>query len=318
MEESLLKSNFVGRDGFRWWIGQIPPLSTMGKQAKGSGWGNRFKVRIMGYHPANTIDLPDEDLPWAQCILPTTSGTGAANYASDVKLQQGDVVFGFFMDGDNAQIPVILGSFGRTSYVPSKEYSGPFVPFTGYNNQVKAPDGTLIKGESNEQNASSQDSPIHAPKKVAESANVKQISYYDGIGDVVKLASEKPSVIDKISTEIDNFLRDVAKFSDDISNGIEGAREWLNQEIDKRVIKLQAISSGLVNGMVQDLFERIIPIIKSGLDMLYKQVYGIVLAATGNPVAAHLAGVTAQQAMLAPIRVLQDLIPCVANTIING
>ena len=319
MEESLLKSNFVGRDGFRWWIGQIPPLSTMGKQVKGSGWGNRFKVRIMGYNPANTIDLPDEDLPWAQCLLPTTSGTGAANYASDVKLQQGDIVFGFFMDGDNAQTPVILGSFGRTSYVPSKEYSGPFIPFTGYTNEVKAPDGsTLVKGESNEQNASSQDSPIHAPKKVAESANVRQISYFDGIGDVVKLASEKTSVIDKISTEIDNFLRDVAKFSEDISNGIESAREWLNQEIDKRVTKLQAISSGLVNGMVQDLFERLIPIIKSGLDMLYKQVYGIVLSATGNPVAAHLAGVAAQQSMLAPVRVLQDLIPCVANIIING
>ena len=318
MEESLLKSNFVGRDGFRWWIGQIPPLSTMGKQVKGSGWGNRYKVRIMGYHPANTIELPDEDLPWAQCLLPTTSGTGAANFASDVKLQQGDVVFGFFMDGDNAQVPVILGAFGRTSYVPSKEYSGPFVPFTGYTNEVKKPDKTLVPGESNEQNAAAQDSPIHAPKKVAESANVQQLSYFDGIGDTVKLASEKTTILDKISSEIDNFLRDVSKFSEDIQNGIEEAREWLNQEIDKRVTKIQSIASGLVNGMVEDLFERLIPIIKSGLDMLYKQVYALVLAATGNPVAAHLAGVAAQNAMVTPVQILQDLIPCIANTIINA
>ena len=24
IENNLLKSNFLGRDGFRWWIGQIP------------------------------------------------------------------------------------------------------------------------------------------------------------------------------------------------------------------------------------------------------------------------------------------------------
>ena len=25
LEESFLKTNFMGRDGFRWWVGQIPP-----------------------------------------------------------------------------------------------------------------------------------------------------------------------------------------------------------------------------------------------------------------------------------------------------
>ena len=28
IENNLLKSNFLGRDGFRWWIGQIPPSKT--------------------------------------------------------------------------------------------------------------------------------------------------------------------------------------------------------------------------------------------------------------------------------------------------
>ena len=76
IEESLLKSNFIGRDGFRWWIGQIPPGESLGFQNKGKGWGNRFKVRILGYHPYSKADLPDEDLPWAGCLLPATSGTG--------------------------------------------------------------------------------------------------------------------------------------------------------------------------------------------------------------------------------------------------
>ena len=51
LEESLLKTNFIGRDGFRWWIGQIAQDSSQGSQNDGGGWGNRFKVRILGYHP---------------------------------------------------------------------------------------------------------------------------------------------------------------------------------------------------------------------------------------------------------------------------
>ena len=44
MEESFLKSNFIGRDGFRWWIGQIPPVEAWKEQAGNQGWGNRYKV----------------------------------------------------------------------------------------------------------------------------------------------------------------------------------------------------------------------------------------------------------------------------------
>ncbi len=32
LEESILKSNFVGRDGFKWWIGQVGPESCQGDQ----------------------------------------------------------------------------------------------------------------------------------------------------------------------------------------------------------------------------------------------------------------------------------------------
>jgi hypothetical protein len=88
IDESLLKSNFVGRDGFRWWIGQVAPEDAQGGQINGEGWGNRRKVRIMGYHPHDLTELPDKDLPWAQCMLPTTTGTGAGNNGTNVKYYQ--------------------------------------------------------------------------------------------------------------------------------------------------------------------------------------------------------------------------------------
>ena len=65
IEQSLLKSNFIGRDGFRWWVGQIPKIDSWSEQASGKGWGIRYKVRIMGYHPYDENILSDDDLPWA-------------------------------------------------------------------------------------------------------------------------------------------------------------------------------------------------------------------------------------------------------------
>ena len=96
LEESLLKTNFLGRDGFRWWVGQIPPLEkSYIDQSNGGGWGNRVKVRILGYHPYNTTDLKNEDLPWAIVMLGATDGSGAGNKATSIKIAPGDTVIGF-------------------------------------------------------------------------------------------------------------------------------------------------------------------------------------------------------------------------------
>ena len=32
LEDSILKSNFIGRDGFRWWIGQVASEEAQGDQ----------------------------------------------------------------------------------------------------------------------------------------------------------------------------------------------------------------------------------------------------------------------------------------------
>jgi hypothetical protein len=310
IDESLLKSNFIGRDGFRWWIGQIPPESAHGGQINGAGWGNRFKVRIMGYHPYNTVELPNEDLPWAQCLLPTTSGTGAGNNATTVKVSPGDTVFGFFLDGDNAQIPVIMGCFGRTSQVPSGDYAGPFQPFTGYTSKIKKPNGTLKPDQSLEQNADAQKSPRSVSPQQAEAIASDEISSFSAIGDKIQLGNTvNNTIIGKISTEVGNLLNKVkapAIFTD-IAN-----------EITRVTDKIQAITNGLVGNMVNGLYKGMIPILNSGLKLLYDSVFSITLASTGSPAAAHLAGVEAQTAMVFPIKAVEEAMPCVAGAIIGG
>ena len=218
IEESLLKSNFIGRDGFRWWIGQIPPGESLGAQNKGGGWGNRFKVRILGYHPYSKADLPDEDLPWAGCLLPATSGTGASNLAQSVKYRPGDVVVGFFMDGDNAQIPMIMGAFGRTSQVPQQEASEAFKPFTGYTSNIDIPDGTLDPDESNEQNKESQKSPRSISDKQAGQINSSnnggkvEIAASKADGQKISPASAcDDNFMDEVSNVLENFLGGIPK-----------------------------------------------------------------------------------------------------------
>jgi hypothetical protein len=310
MEESLLKSNFLGRDGFRWWVGQIPPESAHGGQINGAGWGNRFKVRIMGYHPYNTVELPNEDLPWAQCLLPTTSGTGAGNNATTIKVSPGDTVFGFFLDGDNAQIPVIMGCFGRTSQVPSADYAGPFQPFTGYTSKITKPNGTLKPDQSLEQNAKSQKSTRSVSPQQAEAIADDEISSFSAIGDKIQLGNTVNNIIiGKISTEVGNLL-----------NKVKAPAIFTNiaNEITRVTDKIQAITNGLVGNMVNGLYKGMIPILNSGLQLLYNSVYSITLAATGSPAAAHLAGVAAQTAMVNPIKAVEQEISCVAGEIVSG
>lgn len=311
IDESLLKSNFLGRDGFRWWIGQIPPESAHSTQIDKGGWGNRFKVRILGYHPYSEVELPNEDLPWAQVLLSTTSGSGAGNNATSVKISPGDVVFGFFLDGDSGQIPVITGIFGRTSQVPSKDYKGAFQPFTGYTTKIKKPNGTLKPDQSNEQNALSQKSPRNVAPKQAPGIGADEIPYYTATGDVIQVGTQSTSkIFDKISTEVNNLLNK-------IQNGINIAQN-LTTEISRVVDKIQGITSGLVGSMVNSLYKAIAPLLNQGLKALYRAVFAAVFAATKERNVAHRAGVAAQTAMVPPIKNLQCQIPCITNSIINS
>jgi len=308
LDQSLLQSHFIGRDGFRWWIGQIPPASSLGKQAEGGGWGNRFKVRILGYHPYSEVDLPNEDLPWAQCLVPTTSGTGAANCSTGVQLQPGDVVLGFFLDGDNAQIPVILAAFGRTSSVPSTNYSSPFQAFTGYTSTINKVNPGTQKNESNEQTA--QPTPRDVSPQQVQKINPEEKSVSDAVGSKVVLADPVGNTkIAAIKSEITNVLNKIRKYQNNASR--------IREEISRTVNTISSISNDFVGVGFNFLYTTLIPILKSALKLLYDKVYAAVLEATGNPAIAHLAGVAAQTAMVPPVKFLEEQISELANKIVK-
>ena len=118
MNENI--ANFIGKEGFNWWVGQVENDGSKYWNAEledGNGdfdygdfdWTNKVKVRIIGYHSPNRKELPTFDLPWAQVLMPPIysqrSGIGSIH-----QLQLNSWVVGFFMDGASAQIPIVMGT----------------------------------------------------------------------------------------------------------------------------------------------------------------------------------------------------------------
>jgi hypothetical protein len=64
---------------------------------------NRVRVRCIGFHPKDKTLLPTGNLPWAPFLSSTAQ-------MSAPMVNQGDWVIGFFIDGNMAQQPVVIGS----------------------------------------------------------------------------------------------------------------------------------------------------------------------------------------------------------------
>ena len=98
--------NFVGKDGFFWWVGEVEdnedPMEL-----------GRVKVRCLGYYTnfagGTLADLPTESLPWATVLQHTSQAGNDGQGESAGQLQPGAIVLGFFMDGEMAQMPIVLG-----------------------------------------------------------------------------------------------------------------------------------------------------------------------------------------------------------------
>ena len=122
-EGTLFNSGFLG-ENFNWWIGQIADDSywrdnivqnKFDDKDSVPGWGRRYKVRIIGLHDQEEESIASDQLPWAQVMYPITAGGGQAFARSTSALRQGMFVFGFFLDGADQQVPIIMGVLGNNT-----------------------------------------------------------------------------------------------------------------------------------------------------------------------------------------------------------
>ena len=316
IENNLIKSNFLGRDGFRWWVGQVAPEDAQGSQFNGKGWGNRVKVRILGYHPDDDLELTNEQLPWAHVLLSPESGSGRGNKGKPIRILPGDNVFGFFMDGDDAQQPVIMGVFANTKQAASLmsgEYTQPFVPFTGYTSKIKSSD-FMIKNEVSDQSGrDSQKSVRHISRKQAKKLSEKtgevERSASAALGKVVNFGGNNANTpVNKIKSELQNAVSDF-----DVSSAKEKA-----SLLNKTARKIADVSTGISGDILNKTYAELAPKLNSGLHKLYKDVYGKILLATQNGAIAKKAANLAQVAMVGPVKALQNFLPCAAKNITDN
>ena len=131
---------------FVWWQGvvedKMDPL-----------YLGRCRVRILGYHTDDKTEIPTEDLPWAMPMQPITSAAMSGVGTTPLGPVEGTWVVGFFRDGENAQEPVIMGTFGgrpEKGPDPSKGFNDPFgkYPLSNYVDRYQTnPDGSEQRDE---------------------------------------------------------------------------------------------------------------------------------------------------------------------------
>lgn len=134
-----MTQNFFGRDPMVWWIGKVTSPKdgkwedTLEKKHMENGeeiYSHRCRVRILGYH--DTDDLKDEELPLAHILLPSNTTT-VGGRSQTVQYQGGEIVIGFFFDGEEAQQPAIFATLHRQDF---QEVEEDYKPNSDFDNSL--------------------------------------------------------------------------------------------------------------------------------------------------------------------------------------
>jgi hypothetical protein len=91
------RQDFAGRDGFVWFTGVVEDRNDPLKLG-------RCRVRCVGWHAEDKMRLPTDALPWTMPAFPL-------NNTNTYSPKEGEMVFGFFADGESAQVPIMMGVF---------------------------------------------------------------------------------------------------------------------------------------------------------------------------------------------------------------
>ena len=262
---ALFNPGFLG-GSFLWWIGQIVDDSTWrdntnpGKyEDKTSipGWGRRYKVRIIGLHDQGETTIPSDQLPWAQVMYPVTAGGGQTAAMDSTKLRQGNMVFGFFLDGQERQVPVIMGVLGNNSQTVLAQKNSTvadtvtdtqpgILAKSGYSEGTNPKSGTAREVPPDDD--LSLEEPVEGTVSNESADGIQQTTAADSRRQAKceeKIALMKPdpkefissslkgiqTVIENLTNRIDTILQSLQSYADAITNNITDAQEAIQNII---------------------------------------------------------------------------------------
>ena len=100
----MIPSDFIEYygDQTRWFLGEVVKVKDDPLKL------GRVKVRVVGVHDDKEL-IKEDHLPWAQIVVPVTQGVheGKGQYLG---ILVGTQVFGIFLDGQNSQLPMVIGT----------------------------------------------------------------------------------------------------------------------------------------------------------------------------------------------------------------
>ena len=319
-------ADFIGKDGFNWFVGQVEndgaghfasdlaknlaasaantltnftALGIFGKTNIDWDWTNKVKVRIMGYHSPSKAELPTEELPWALVMMPVThpqrSGIGSLH-----QLQINSWVIGFFMDGGNAQVPIVIGALGDEN--PQSGYGSLGGTQTGfdqlsaptYDEKVHGGEGSGVGGtgstvedneETGQEEAASNNEGIEEtegtdstrnPRGPAEPQTQAQIAAEEKkcvtvqIGNG-KCGSETAPKLEAPMAEFMKFARGIEQNEiGDFIDSKTGVVVDLEKKIDSTASRIQSKLNGLLGNIKGVVMEDVDKMIKEQLDEISK------------------------------------------------
>jgi len=300
IEEQLFQKHFVGRDGFIWWIGQVVDQTKWQDNIVGHrvddtneipGFGERYKVRIMGYHTANLEDLKDDELPWATVMYPVTAGSGPGSTSSSARLRQGNFVFGFFIDGEDAQQPVIMGVLGynQQTALEKKVPKIGFLPFSGYTPDEKVA-VTNIKNV-NEVNKAVQIKPPGKTEKQftgvvenvqgatsGQATKSDSQAKYDGYMQKKKKKTTRcgrndikgiSADIEKLILMVENLTKLGADFSTELTGRVDKLQRRLKNAVDDAITFVASKIKNIVEAVRKSVIEKVNDVVKNSYFLFF-------------------------------------------------
>jgi len=264
-ENSLYNPGFLGAGGFHWWVGQIMDdakwrENISDKKFEGTaeipGWGYRYKVRIIGLHDREEATVPSDQLPWAQVMYPITAGGGQAGARQTPNLRQGNFVFGFFLDGAEQEVPVIMGVLGNNAQTKLlKETSTDKANYAGVSGYAKGekPDPALKVANEyilTDNKTFKEDS---TATHLLQSADVKRNDLYTSF--TIPLASpckKQNSQMSNIQTIIKNLTYEINKIQQEFLSPIDAAARS-----NKKVAEVVKKATNAISGYVKSIMDRV-------------------------------------------------------------
>lgn len=108
--------NLFNPQGFYWFMGVV-------ENRKDPLKSGRCKVRVFGDHSSNKEELPTEDLPWAVPMNPINSASMSGVGSAPIGPIEGTWVVGWYLDGADKQMPMMIGTVGASSVPAGAAFS---------------------------------------------------------------------------------------------------------------------------------------------------------------------------------------------------